>query len=109
MPRSGAVGAADARALSIGHDARMHPLGLAREPALAAGITAGAGGLQGVPRGVASPPLDRPIRFGHPLAPRTRIQPRAVQTGMLQRQDVVTCRHARAAVADDAVGRDVAK
>src|ERR1044071_4316776 len=51
---------------------------------------------------------DRSIGIARPLAPRTGIEPRARDPGMLEREQVVARGHARSAVADDAVRRHVA-
>ena len=52
--------------------------------------------------------LDRPRRIGRPFAPRTGVQLRAGQAGVLEREQVVARGDAGAAVADDLIRRHVA-
>src|SRR5205823_11720867 len=49
--------------------------------------------------------LHRPRRVGRPLAPRSDVQLRAAQAGVLEREQIVARGDAGSAVADDAIHR----
>src|SRR5439155_18655438 len=51
----------------------------------------------------------RSSRIGRPFAPRSRVQLRAADARMFEREQVVACRHARSAVTHDTTGRHVAE